>query len=372
MRRIVILLIVLMMIIMACAEEENSIISSFIESPVLEQKDIDTAILDGEENESSTQKEGYFESLGYAAEGTSMLSNAEVTMTAPLPLEIKKNGKVRVYLGNTYQIEVPDKKIKTCKSGSEKIAKVNKTGLLIPRKAGKTNITIVLTNKKKIKITLKVVDPTVPSKVVISEGKKGTITVGDTLQLTAIVSPATASQEVKWRSSNKAIATVSSTGIVTARKTGSVKIVAKAGKKTAAFTLVVRKRSIEPTPTPEPAQPQMITEIHIDIGQHTFTATLLDNTTAQAFAALLPISLNMTELNGNEKYYYLDGNLDSVPESVGSIKAGDIMLYGDNCIVLFYKSFSTSYRYTRIGHIDDITGLEDAVGNDSVSVGFRS
>ena len=49
---------------------------------------------------------------------------------------------------------------------------------------------------------------------------------------------------------------------------------------------------------------------------------------------------------------------------------GDLMLYGNNCIVLFYKSFSTQYSYTRIGHINDISGLESAVGSGSVQVRF--
>jgi len=101
-----------------------------------------------------------------------------------------------------------------------------------------------------------------------------------------------------------------------------------------------------------------------------FTAKLEDNATARAFAGLLPMTLDMSELNGNEKFYYLDGSLPSAPERVGQIHAGDLMLYGNNCVVLFYRSFSTQYSYTRIGHINDISSLESAVGNGSVQVRF--
>lgn len=37
----------------------------------------------------------------------------------------------------------------------------------------------------------------------------------------------------------------------------------------------------------------------------------------------------MSDLNGNEKYYYLDENLPTNSENIGHINAGDIMLYGE-------------------------------------------
>ena len=109
----------------------------------------------------------------------------------------------------------------------------------------------------------------------------------------------------------------------------------------------------------------------IKIGYEQFTATLYDTTAAQAFAELLPMTLDMSELNGNEKYNYLSTTLPTKTERVGNINAGDIMLYGSNCIVLFYKSFSTAYSYTKIGRIDDVAGLQHAVGRGSVTVTFE-
>ena len=109
----------------------------------------------------------------------------------------------------------------------------------------------------------------------------------------------------------------------------------------------------------------------ISVGDKEFQIVLEKNDTVTALTELLPITLDMSELNGNEKYYYLDSKLPSAPEKVSRITAGDIMLYGDNCLVVFYKSFDTSYTYTKIGHIKDTTGLTDALGSGGVTVSFQ-
>ena len=95
--------------------------------------------------------------------------------------------------------------------------------------------------------------------------------------------------------------------------------------------------------------------MELTINGKSFKATLENNDTVTALKELLPITLDMSELNGNEKYYYLDTTLPSAPEKVEHISEGDIMLYGDSCLVVFYESFDTSYTYTKIGHIDDVS-----------------
>ena len=110
--------------------------------------------------------------------------------------------------------------------------------------------------------------------------------------------------------------------------------------------------------------------ISIEVNGQTFSATLADNDTARAFAARLPMTLDMRELNGNEKYFYLDEPLPAAAQRVGQIRAGDLMLFGSDCVVLFYESFATSYTDTPIGRIDDPAGLADALGSGSAEVFF--
>lgn len=114
-----------------------------------------------------------------------------------------------------------------------------------------------------------------------------------------------------------------------------------------------------------------MTKTRLTVNGTDFTATLADTDAARELADLLPMTLQMDELNGNEKYHYLDEALPTASSNPGRIEAGDLMLYGSSCVVLFYESFSTSYSYTRLGSIDDASGLERAVGNGTAEVAWE-
>jgi len=114
-----------------------------------------------------------------------------------------------------------------------------------------------------------------------------------------------------------------------------------------------------------------INNMRITIGSTTFNAALASNQTATTFKALLPMTINMSELNNNEKYYGLPQSLPANASSPVNINNGDIMLYGSSTLVLFYKTFSTSYSYTRIGTVDNPAGLQEAVGSGSITVTFE-
>ena len=113
-------------------------------------------------------------------------------------------------------------------------------------------------------------------------------------------------------------------------------------------------------------------KLKITIGTNIFTATFYNNATATAFKAKLPMTINMSELNGNEKYFDLPGNLPANASNPGTIQTGDLMLYGANTLVLFYKTFSTSYSYTALGRIDNPSGLAAALGSGNVTVTFEA
>ena len=134
--------------------------------------------------------------------------------------------------------------------------------------------------------------------------------------------------------------------------------------------LVTAVLSILPACSQNNAPMEYSDQITVTVNGTSFDAVLADSETGRAFAELLPMTITMTELNGNEKYHYLDGSLPTDSYKPGTIEAGDLLLYGNNCVVLFYETFSSGYSYTRIGKLTSADGLKAAVGTGNVSVTF--
>ena len=112
-------------------------------------------------------------------------------------------------------------------------------------------------------------------------------------------------------------------------------------------------------------------QISVTVNGAPFTATIEDTDAGKALLARLPLSLTMDELHGNEKYCYTGesfGGEQHVPET---IEAGDLMVFGSDCLVLFYETFANGgWSYARVGKIDDVTGLAEACGAGAVTVEF--
>ena len=109
-------------------------------------------------------------------------------------------------------------------------------------------------------------------------------------------------------------------------------------------------------------------KINLSINGNSFTAMLYDNETTRELLNRFPLEVSMSELNGNEKYYYFDESLPTNSYKPGNISTGDIMLYGSDCLVIFYEDFDTPYSYTRPGKIDNVDNLKDALGKANVNV----
>jgi hypothetical protein len=106
------------------------------------------------------------------------------------------------------------------------------------------------------------------------------------------------------------------------------------------------------------------------VGQRRFAITLADTEGARAFAAMLPLTLDMDDLNGNEKKKELPHDLPTNASRPGTIRNGDLLLWQSRTVVIFYVTFDSPYPYTRLGKVDDPAGLSQALGPRDVRVVF--
>ena len=134
-------------------------------------------------------------------------------------------------------------------------------------------------------------------------------------------------------------------------------------------TVMMNNKGKEPNLSPETNQSidkeeMTMDKVYININNKKLGIDLENNSTTSALIKLLPLELSMNDLNGNEKYVYLNESLPTNTYSPKHIEAGDVMLFGDNCLVIFYESFDTSYSYSKIGHIDNLPKL----GNENIDI----
>ena len=111
-------------------------------------------------------------------------------------------------------------------------------------------------------------------------------------------------------------------------------------------------------------------QMNVQVGSSTFTATLEENEAVDALVEMMeqgPVTIQMSDYSGFEKVGPLGTSLPTSNQQT-TTQAGDIVLYQGNQIVMFYGS--NSWSYTRLGHIDDLTGWEEAVGSGDVTVTF--
>jgi hypothetical protein len=113
-------------------------------------------------------------------------------------------------------------------------------------------------------------------------------------------------------------------------------------------------------------------QIYISVGNKTLTATPEDNSSAEAFVALLqesPITINMSDYAGMEKVGSLGQSLPRNDTQL-NVSAGDVILYQGNQITIYYGT--NSWSFTKLATIPNITGDEllKILGTGDVTVTF--
>lgn len=110
--------------------------------------------------------------------------------------------------------------------------------------------------------------------------------------------------------------------------------------------------------------------IKLHIQGQTVTFRLANTAAAKQFAEQLPQTLTLEDVNDNEKYIVLNSSLPTDSKVAGTIKAGQLKLWGRQGLVLFYKNFDSSYAYTDLGEAVNPVDWEDLLGNGTITITF--
>lgn len=182
------------------------------------------------------------------------VTSATATAVQALPPEpesmtLSASGTVKLYTNATLQVTaayVPSYAETTLSwySTDESVAVVDANGLVMPVGKGTAYINATTSNGLAASFKVKVAVPPKPKKVKLDQ--KGTVklNLGETLQLNATMSPDGAYSKLSWKSSDKRIARVSSSGLVTPKKAGTVTVTVKTANGKSAK---VKVKVIDPT-----------------------------------------------------------------------------------------------------------------------------
>jgi hypothetical protein len=158
-------------------------------------------------------------------------------------------------------------------------------------------------------------------------------------------------KKVTWKSSKKSVVTVNKKGVVTGKKAGKSIITAKVGKKKlkCKVTVIVKaNKSKKNNGDIEMMSKQIVTTID---GKEV-SVTWKDNDSVKALKELLKdksIVIKMSKYGGFEQVGSIGKTLPNNDKNI-TTRPGDIVLYSDNQIVIFYGS--NTWDYTRLGTIN--------------------
>ena len=111
-------------------------------------------------------------------------------------------------------------------------------------------------------------------------------------------------------------------------------------------------------------------KLKLEIKDYEFDVTLEENDATHELVEMArnePMTINFEDYGGFEKVGPLGRSLTTDNTRI-TTKAGDIVLYQGNQIVMFYGS--NTWSYTMLGHVDDLTYWEEALGDGDVMATF--
>lgn len=232
---------------------------------------------------------------------TAKVSDGDIEVEYNCKVKVSKNGvsllkfgyassEIEIVKGQTFSPRVTvypgnaDNKNYTVTSSDESVVSVSADGKITGVSEGKAVIT-AKTDDGSFSSSATVIVSAEKNLVesVVLDNEKLSLTVGETEQLTATVTPSNLGLEMTWTSSNPAVASVSSKGVVTAKSDGKTLITVTVhdilSDKTASCEVTVYDKDSEIRATGLTFETDTITLVNGDTSVHNFKATVTPSNT---------------------------------------------------------------------------------------------
>lgn len=98
-------------------------------------------------------------------------------------------------------------------------------------------------------------------------------------------------------------------------------------------------------------------DVRVNISGNIYTASIESNNAAKSFLTHLPLEIEMKDLDGNQKRGYTYFKLTTESKKMKKVEIGDILISGDSYVIIATKTFKTSDKYTKLGHIQNLGDL---------------
>lgn len=113
-------------------------------------------------------------------------------------------------------------------------------------------------------------------------------------------------------------------------------------------------------------------QLKISIGNKTLMATFIDSKTTQEFISMLPLTLNMDDLGGREKYSALSKELSKTGNVQTSFQKGDISYWLGGGIATYYNNDGHQIKAGLITLARLNSGIEEFQVPSSIKVKFEA
>lgn len=110
-----------------------------------------------------------------------------------------------------------------------------------------------------------------------------------------------------------------------------------------------------------------LADVNVNIAGTLYTAVIESNKAAESFLTHLPLDIEMTDLNENSKRGYTYFKLATETKKLGKVEVGDILISGDSYVIIATKTFKTSDKFTKLGHINNLGDIPRGPINTHIS-----